>query len=88
VIPAVTRLRRLAERFLQQRPDTDPELERALSSMTLADLNRALFRCDQEERDEGHGYGAYDIPGFGATVYCGLQGQCSGSYRRGSGKRT
>ncbi|KAF4518496.1 hypothetical protein B566_EDAN009696 [Ephemera danica] len=75
VTPGVTRLRRLADRFLtQQRMDTEPDLDRALAHMSLADLNRALFRCEQEERDEGHGFGAYDIPSFGPTVYCGLQG--------------
>lgn len=42
--------------------------------MSLADLNRALYRCDQEERDEGYDFGAYNIPNFGSTFYCGLQG--------------
>lgn len=31
----------------------DTELTRIIGNMTLADLNRALYRCDQEERDEG-----------------------------------
>lgn len=42
--------------------------------MDLLDLNYALYRCDQEERDEGQGGGAYEVPGAGRLVYCGLQG--------------
>lgn len=43
-------------------------------NMDLLDLNYALYRCDQEERDEGFGGGAYEVPGAGSFVYCGLQG--------------
>lgn len=42
--------------------------------MDLLDLNYALYRCDQEERDDGFGGGAYEVPGAGSFVYCGLQG--------------
>lgn len=42
--------------------------------MDLNDLNRAIYRCDNEERDMGKGIGAYDIPGYGSLVYCGTQG--------------
>ncbi|XP_071444480.1 glycogen debranching enzyme [Hetaerina americana] len=49
-------------------------LTAVVSRMKLVDLNRALYHCDQEERDEGWGGGAYDIPNFGPMVYCGLQG--------------
>jgi hypothetical protein len=49
-----------------------------VSRLTLADLNRALYRCEAEERDETKGAsGAYDIPDFGPMVYCGLQGKYS-----------
>jgi len=37
-------------------------------------LNRALYCCSEEERDQDQSAGTYDIPGFGSMVYCGLQG--------------
>jgi glycogen debranching enzyme len=52
------------------------ELEDIVSQLTLADLNRSLYRCEEEERDETKGAsGAYNIPDFGPVVYCGLQGK-------------
>lgn len=50
------------------------ELFEIISKMTLADLNRALYRCDKEERDEGYGFDTYNIPNFGFIIYAGLQG--------------
>lgn len=49
-------------------------LELCCEGLDLLDLNFALYRCDQEERDEGMGGAAYDVPGAGSFVYCGLQG--------------
>jgi len=76
--PAISHLGRLVERFnmrcLNDLSTVDHDFDRIVSRLSLADLNRALFHCEEEERDEGHGFGAYNIPGFGSTVYCGLQG--------------
>ncbi|ALC41670.1 CG9485, partial [Drosophila busckii] len=49
-------------------------LQALVSKLDLTALSRALFSCDQEERDMGLGGSAYDIPNFGPLVYCGLQG--------------
>ena len=49
-------------------------IESAVGELNLLDLNYALYRCDQEERDDGHGGGAYVVPGAGSFVYCGLEG--------------
>ncbi|KAK8737367.1 hypothetical protein OTU49_004452 [Cherax quadricarinatus] len=48
-----------------------------VSNLTLVDLNRVLYRCEEEEKDEGRGSGAYNIPNSGPMVYCGLQGVIS-----------
>lgn len=45
-----------------------------MSKMTLADLNRCLFRIDSEEKSDGYDFGVYDIPGSGPMTYCGLRG--------------
>ncbi|KAJ8965550.1 hypothetical protein NQ314_004050 [Rhamnusium bicolor] len=46
----------------------EAELALIVNRMTLADLNRTIYRCDQEERDEGFGFGTYYIPNFGPLV--------------------
>lgn len=43
--------------------------------MSLSDFNRVLYRCDEEERDEGWGGGAYDFVGFRKAYYCGFMGK-------------
>lgn len=46
--------------------------------MDLSDINKALYRCDEEERDEtANKFGVYNIPGYGPLVYAGLQGVIS-----------
>lgn len=50
------------------------ELWRIVRKLGFADLNRALYKCDQEERDDGKGFDVYNIPNYGSLVYAGLQG--------------
>lgn len=51
------------------------ELHNIISHMDFSDLNKILYRCDQEEREETCGrFGVYNIPGYGSLVYAGLQG--------------
>jgi len=73
---ALGKLRKQVTNFTTKNPPNCPELGDIVSQLTLADLNRALYRCEQEERDETKGAsGAYNIPAFGPVVYCGLQGK-------------
>lgn len=64
-------------------PDHDASLDSfcksgaqaAFSDLDLVDLNIVLHRADQEERGLTEGkFGAYDVPGLGKMVYCGLEG--------------
>lgn len=50
------------------------ECKNLISKLDLNDLSLVLFTCDQEERDRGFGFEAYDIPGFKRLEYAGLQG--------------
>lgn len=47
----------------------------AFKDVNLTDLNAILYRADAEEHAASGGSdGAYNIPGIGPLVYCGLQG--------------
>lgn len=49
--------------------------QEAFGELDLVDLNVVLHRAEGEERDATKGeIGAYDIPGSGKLVYCGLEG--------------
>lgn len=50
------------------------EAKAIITKLNLNDLNRAIYQCDQEDRDMGKGLGTYNIPNFGSMVYCGTQG--------------
>jgi len=50
------------------------ELETFVAQLSLNDLNRILFRCNGEERDDGKNFGAYNLNNYGDMKYCGLQG--------------
>lgn len=53
------------------------EVKAIIGGLNLVDMNLALFSCDQEERDRGFGFDAYDIPGYKRLEYAGLQGVLS-----------
>lgn len=53
------------------------ELQEIVGLLNLDDLNKAIYRCDEEERDMGHSNGCYDVPNYGRLVYSGTQGFAS-----------
>lgn len=67
---ALKSLKNTAKSFLAF--EFDSEIMSAVSNLDLNDLNHALYRCAEEDWEEG--IGPYNIPGFGNLVYCGLQG--------------
>ena len=67
------RMRTYSGRNLQEIMST--ELERITTSLSLNDLNRVLYHVGCEESDDGFGFGAYNVPGYGDLPYCGLQGE-------------
>lgn len=72
VSDCVQKLREVITTFAND--TSEGSLINIVGKMSLTDLNKALYRCDEEERDEGKGFGVYNIPNFGPLVYCGLQG--------------
>ncbi|XP_019697923.1 glycogen debranching enzyme [Harpegnathos saltator] len=73
--PALTDLQNVISRITSNKPS---DLHDIISRMDFADMNKALYRCDQEERGETmNKFGVYDVPGYGPLVYAGLQGVIS-----------
>lgn len=71
--PALAKLHNTISIVTSQRSS---DIRVIVSRMNLVDLNKALYRCDQEERDEtSNRFDVYDIPGYGPLVYAGLQGK-------------
>lgn len=68
---AVEKIRNLINQFSLTKSN---DLTNIIDKLTLADLNRILYRCQQEEKDEGFNFDTYNIPKFGYLVYAGLQG--------------
>ncbi|GAB0093565.1 Glycogen debranching enzyme [Sergentomyia squamirostris] len=75
--PHFAKVQNLVEVFHSEKGDIYNNLKNIISKLNLIDLNRAVYRCDEEEKDMGCGSGCYDIPNFGRTVYCGSQGFAS-----------
>jgi len=72
IIPALLKLQ---DTISQITSNEKSDLHDIISRMDFSDLNKTLYRCDQEERDETQGkFGVYIVPGYGPLVYAGLQG--------------
>ncbi|XP_028968045.1 glycogen debranching enzyme-like [Galendromus occidentalis] len=55
-------------------PQVPQSIRACIDRLDLDDLNRILFRSDQEEKSDGLGFGAYNLNNVGPMNYCGLQG--------------
>ncbi|CAG9856411.1 unnamed protein product [Phyllotreta striolata] len=71
---AIKTIRNLISNISLDKPN---EFSLIVNELNLTDMNRILFRCGEEERDEGFGFDTYNIPNFGHMVYAGLQGVMS-----------
>ena len=70
--------RQAAEAIVKELPSVaraDNDFGSIVSSLSLLDLNHALFKCDQEEGEDGGGL--YSLDGYGPLKYAGLQGVMS-----------
>jgi len=57
-------------------------LEQAVGKLSLNDLNRILYRCDAEEKDDGKGFKTYHLDVYGNMKYCGLQGNNASNIKK------
>ncbi|XP_071953696.1 glycogen debranching enzyme-like [Antedon mediterranea] len=53
-------------------PHSNCDFMSIAEKLTLGDMNLVLYRCENEENDDGGGL--YNIPEHGNMVYCGVQG--------------
>ena len=70
--------RQAAQNIVKELPSVlkaDSEFGKIVSNLNLLDLNHALFKCDQEEGEDGGGL--YSLDGYGPLKYAGLQGVMS-----------
>lgn len=74
IIPHIKSLQELITNFHYEKGSKYDEVKSIISKLNLVDLNLCLYSCDEEERDRGNGFGAYNIPGFASMVYAGFQG--------------
>lgn len=77
VTEKLRKLNEVVNDFHSEKGPKYEEAKRIVSRLNLVDLNLTLFSCDQEERDRGFGFEAYDIPGYKRLEYAGFQGVLS-----------
>ncbi|XP_057317970.1 glycogen debranching enzyme-like isoform X1 [Microplitis mediator] len=76
--PALAKLNQVIYSVTMDAKFPESELQAIIARMSLPDMNKALFCCDQEEREEtADHFGVYNIPAYGPLVYAGLQGVIS-----------
>lgn len=72
IVPALLKLQNTISQITS---NEKADLHDVISCLDFSDLNKTLYRCDEEERDETQGkFGVYNVPGYGPFVYAGLQG--------------
>jgi len=72
IVPALMKLQNTISQITS---NEKLELHNIISGMDFSDLNKTLYRCDQEEREETQSkFGVYNVPGYDPLVYAGLQG--------------
>lgn len=71
------KLQSLVDGFHSESGSSYTAAKQIIAQLDLNDLNKAMYRCEEEERDMGNASGCYDIPGYGRLIYSGSQGFAS-----------